>query len=136
MPTTSRSGGGAAAPRGRRGAGRGAKPWSPIVDAAGQVAAKFHADNAMTGVNALDTAGDAVEAIGRAFQTVGTTITDEVDWDPRIEPFFNLVGAMLIKAAAPARDGAAAVRRAEQERIDTATSGSAKRKKWDVGEHM
>lgn len=133
MPPT-RSGNGGTGTRGRRASSK-AGPWSPIVDAAQQVAAKFHADNAMTGVNALDTAGDAVEAVGRSFQSVGTTITDEVDWDPRIEPFFHLVGDMLIRAAKPARDGAAAVRRAEQERIDNATSGDAKRAKWDVDRH-
>jgi hypothetical protein len=86
-------------------------------------------------VAALETAGDAMEAIGRAFSRVGMTISDEVDLDARVVPFFETLGATLVAAAQPARDGAAAVRRAEAERIRNVEEATAKRRKWDIGAH-
>jgi len=121
------------APRGRRGTGAG--PWGPMVDAAANVARAFSDPVAMEGVNALDTAGDAWEQMGRSVKVVGATIADEIDWDPRVARFFEVMGDVLIRAAKPARDGAAAVRRAEHERINNVEEGGSRRRRWDISAH-
>jgi hypothetical protein len=110
-------------------------PWAAINEAAQQMAARFTVDNAMQGVVALDTAAESMRILGTAFQTVGTRIGDEVDWDKRVEPFFHELGNMLLAAAKPTEDGAAAVRAAEAERIRNVEEGGSRRRKWDVSAH-
>lgn len=123
----------------RSGAGRGrgaaGNPWAPIEDACGQVLKMFSADNAMTGVNAVDTSGDAIETVGKAFAAVGVQIGDEIDWDPRVAKFFETFGEAIIRASKPARDMASAIRRAENDRIENVEQGGERRKKWDIGKH-
>jgi cytochrome c5 len=115
---------------GRRGSAK--NPWVPIEEACGQVLKMFAAENAMTGVHAVDSSGDAIETVGRA---VGAQIGDEIDWDPRVAKFFDTFGEAIIRAAKPARDMASAIRRAENERINNVEEGGARRRKWDIGAH-
>lgn len=139
MATTSNTGGQPAAkplPRvsGRRGVNNGS-PWAGINDAAQQMSARFTVDNAMTGVKALATAGESLQILGTAFKAVGARIGDEVDWDKRVEPFFHELGDLILAAVKPTEDGAAAVARAEAERIRNVEEGGARRRKWDIGSH-
>jgi hypothetical protein len=121
----------------RSGAGRGnsRSPWAPLEAAAGDVIRTFAPENAMSGVNAVATSGDAIETIGKAFRAVGVLLLDSIDWDPRLASYFDTFGETLIKAAKDPRAMAAAIHRVEADRIHNAEEGGAKRAMWDVSKH-
>jgi hypothetical protein len=110
-------------------------PWAGVVDAARTAARRFGDPVAMEGVNALDTAGDAIEQIGQAFCDVGQTIAETVKWDPRVQPYFEQLGTYIKAAAKPTRDGAAAVRRAHDPQIKRIEENDRRERRWDIGEH-
>lgn len=141
MPRTSTTPSGTRAPRGgtqgtRRAGGRiGKNPWTPIIDACSQVAARFGDPVMMEGINALDYAGDAVEAMSDAFEKVGQQSADSVAYDPRILPYFTELGRYIKSAAQPTRDGAAAVRRAHADDIRRVEEGDIRERRKDVSAH-
>ena len=110
-------------------------PWQPVVDAAQAVAARFSDPVAMEGINALDSAGDAVEEFGRALASVGRTSTETIAFDPRVVPFFEEAGAYVVRVAKPIRDGAAAVRRAHADQIRRIEENDRRERRWDITEH-
>jgi hypothetical protein len=115
--------------------GSGRNPWQPFEDAAGQVVRLFAPENAMSGVNAVDAAGDAIEIIGKAYRAVGVVLLDSIHWDPRLASYFDTFGETLIKAAKQPRDMAAAIHRHEQDRINNVEEGGSRRAMWDIGRH-
>lgn len=132
MPVSSSAGGGTR--RGRSKVGRHS-PWAPMVEAA-QLARRMTDDIVgMEGVDAMDAAPDAIIAVGEAFKAVGQQIAEQVDWDPRVLPFFEGLGDLIIRTADSARRGAAAVRRHEADRIENVEDGSNRRRRWDIGAH-
>lgn len=136
MPARSTGGTGTSRRQGTRTRrGMGGSPWQPVVDAAYAVAQRFGDPVAMEGVNALDTAGDAIEHFGQALQAVGQTSADAVAYDPRVVPFFAELGQYVIAAAEPARLGAAAVRRAHAEQIRRIEENDRRQRRWDIGAH-
>lgn len=116
--------------RGRKASNAGM--FSPVVDAMMAAARQVSDAAALDAVDALDACPEAIEGIGRGFRQVGRTLADEIDWEPRLLDFFETLGDAIIAAADPARRGAAAVRRVEDERIRNAEEGGAKRERWDV----
>ncbi len=121
--------------RRRRGSSGAAGPWNGVVDACAQAAARFSDPNAMEGVGALDTAGDAVEALAKSFDTVGKTVLDAVYIDPKVAPFFEELGRYLQAAVPTIRDGAASVRRAHQPDIDRVEEADPRKRRWDIAAH-
>lgn len=122
--------------RGRRASGVAkSSPWAPLVEAAQSAKNRFADPVAMEGVEAMDASGPAIREVGQALKVVGQRLADEIDWDPRILPFFEGLGDMVIKAADPAERGAAAIRRAEADRIENVEEGGAKRERWDIRSH-
>jgi hypothetical protein len=138
MPAA-RSGAGTGASRGGGSRGRRAPSaglFNPVIDAMDAAARSVSGGAALDAVDAFAAAPDAIEGIGRGFRTVGRTIADEIDWDPRVVEFFDTLGDAIIAAAEPARRGAAAVKRAEAERIRNAEEGGERRARWDVGRNQ
>lgn len=122
---------------GRR-AGRGpgsAGAFAPIVEAAESIAARFSDPSAMEGVNALESAADAVAALAQACNRVGQTTADAVYYDPRVMPYFTDLGSFIAKAEAPTREGARAVRAVHADDIERVQDGSARRRRWDISAH-
>lgn len=113
----------------------GGSPWAGVVDAADAAARRFADPVAMEGFNALNTAGDAIEHIGRAFKAIGQTTADSIAWDPRVQPYFETLGDYIIAAAKPTRDGAAAVERAHRQQIDRIAESDPRQRRWDISEH-
>lgn len=122
---------------GRSAAGRriGNNPWSPIIEASQMVAARFADPVMMEGVNALDFAGDAVDALADAFTKVGQMSAEQVAFDPRVLPYFEELGRYVRAAAQPTRDGAAAVRIAHADDIRRIEEGDARERRKDVSAH-
>lgn len=139
MPRATTSGGAGSGGSGGRGTrtrrGMGASPWNAVVEAAYTAARRFSDPVAMEGVNAIDTAGDALEHIGKAFQQVGETAASEIKWDPRVQQYFETLGQYIIAAAKPTRDGAAAVKRAHRPHIARIEDGDRRERRWDISEH-
>lgn len=135
MPRSSGAGAAGPKPTGRGRAATRVGMWSPVVEAANQVAAAFSDPNAMEGIGALDTAGDAVAALAGAFTKVGQTSLESVYFDPRVAPFFEELGRYVQAAEAPIRDGAAAVRSAHAPDIERIQEADPRKRKWDIGAH-
>jgi hypothetical protein len=91
---------------------------------------------ALDGVDAFAACPEAMEGIGKGFREVGRTLADEIDWDPRVLELFDTLGDAIIAAADPTRRAAAAVKRAEADRINNAEEGGSKRERWDVSRNQ
>jgi hypothetical protein len=110
-------------------------PWQGIVDACEAAAQRFADPVAMEGVNALDTAADAIEALAKSFTTVGHNVLDTVHIDPRVASYFEELGRYVQAAAQPTRDGAAAVRSAHADDIEKIEENDPKKRRWDISAH-
>ena len=113
----------------------GGSPWQGIVDACDAAAKRFSDPVAMEGVNALDTAADAIEALARSFTNVAKTTTDTVYIDPQVSHYFDELGQYVMAAVQPTRDGADAVKTAHREDIDRIEENDPKKRKWDISAH-
>lgn len=66
---------------------------------------------------------------------MGATITDHVAIDPRVSPFIEDLGALILSTLPTIRESAAAVRRVHQPKIDWIEGGDPKERAWDVSAH-
>jgi hypothetical protein len=110
-------------------------PWQGIVDACDAAARRFSDPVAMEGINALDTAADAIEALAKSFDNVGKTTASTVYIDPRVISYFEELGQYVKAAVQPTRDGAAAVQRAHRDDIDRVVENDPRKRRWDISAH-
>lgn len=109
--------------------------WQPVIDASEDMRSRFSDPVAMEGVNALDSAGDCVRAVGEAFKSVGQTVLDTVYIDPRVQAAYEEMGDYILAAEDRIRDAAHSVRQAHAEEINDIEENNPKKRKWDISEH-
>jgi hypothetical protein len=137
MPTNRTSGSGTGRARGagtRTGTAAGTGPWNPVHDALHSVMTKFRDPVALEGLRAMDTAGDVIEMLGVALKTVGAEAASSIEFGAAAA-YFEELGAYVLRAAQPTRDGAAAVNRIVAEKRRIAEEGTSKDEAWDVGKN-
>jgi hypothetical protein len=110
-------------------------PVQAIVDACDTFARRFSDPVAMEGINLIATAADAIEALGKAFNSVGRTTASEVYIDPRVLAYCEELGKYVLAAVQPTRDGAAAVQRAHRDDIDRVVENDPRKRRWDIAAH-
>lgn len=125
-------GGGGAVGNGGTAGVSGAGIFQPVVEAAHAVAGRFNTEAALNAVNVADTAGEAVEELGRAFDIVGKRAADEIAWLPQSAEFFTELGQHLIRMGPMITEHGAQVRRAEEEKIRRVEEKDPRERPWDI----
>ncbi len=125
-------GGATAAAAGGTAGVSGAGIFQPVVEAAHAVAGRFNTEAALNAVNVADTAGEAVEELGRAFDIVGKRAADEIAWLPQSAEFFQELGQHLIRMGPMITEHGAQVRRAEEEKIRRVEEKDPRERPWDI----
>jgi hypothetical protein len=110
----------------------GAGIFEPVVDAAHNAAARFSTEAALNAVNVADTAGAAVDELGRAFGIVGNRAAEDIAWSPGSAEFFQTLGEHLTRVAAQMTEHGAQVRRADEEKIRRAEEKDPRERAWDI----
>lgn len=114
-------------------AGRsGAGIFEPVVDAAHNAAARFSTEAALNAVNVADTAGAAVDELGRAFGIVGGRAAEDIAWSPGSAEFFQTLGEHLVRVAQQMTEHGAQVRRNDEEKIRRAEEALPTERPWDI----
>lgn len=138
MPTTRKPSEATGRTRGagtRTGGGAGVGPWNPVHDALHAVITRFRDPGAMESLHAMDTAGDVIEMLGRALQSVGKEAAESVEFGAAAA-YYEELGDYVLRAAQPTRDGAAAVNRIVAEKRRRIEENQRRERKWDIGENV